>query len=123
MDDEILYQNALKELVNKSHVLKTTIDVHIFNCSGDLFESLRNNPPDLFICDIDLGADSLDGFKITEKLIKNNCKLPICIHSNRSLAEDYEKAIRVGAQAFLPKPMTREHLIKFIYDTLPHHSK
>ncbi len=69
--------------------------------------------------DIDLAVnDSLDGFSVVEEIRRKQFQGAICIHSNRSSAEDSQKGLDVGADLILPKPMSRAHLLGFIASAL-----
>lgn len=118
IDDEEIYGNALKNLVDKSESLRAIIDIKLYNCSKSALKGISSETPDFIICDVDLGRESISGFQIVQNLRKGNCKIPICIHSNRSLTEDYEQSVKVGANAFLPKPMTKSHLLKFMSENV-----
>lgn len=119
LDDELIYQSGLVELIQKSHSLEDSLDIRLAKNHEEVMALFATDTPDLLICDIDLGIDGPDGFQIVRELRKNGYKQAVCIHSNRSLPEDYEALISAGAQAILPKPMTLEHLIKFIVDSIP----
>ena len=118
VDDEPFYRNALNQLIQDSNLLRDSVEPFMLASREALFKALSKYHLDLLICDIDFGTDRYDGFKIVNDLRKEGYSLPVCMHSNHSLPEDYENAISVGAQALLPKPMPTEHLIKFIADTL-----
>ncbi len=119
VDDEPFYRHALKKLIKDSIILRDSIDTFMFANRDDLFNTISRDQLDMIICDIDFGAERCNGFEIVADLRKNGYSLPVCMHSNRSLPKDYENAIGAGAQALLPKPMPKDHLIKFIADTLP----
>ncbi|MCP4744736.1 MAG: hybrid sensor histidine kinase/response regulator [Desulfobacteraceae bacterium] len=119
LDDELIYQIYLVELIKKSQLLNCSIDISLAKNHEEVSTLFAQNTPDLLICDIDLGPDCLDGFQIVSKLRKSGYKQAVCMHSNLSLLQDCEASIRAGAQAILPKPMPLEHLITFIFDSLP----
>lgn len=119
VEDEAFYRKALLALVQRSRVLKNSIDLCFYKNSAEVLESFEIDVPDFLICDIDLGPDSLNGFEIVKELRRQDYQQPIFIHSNRHLPEDYQRSNEVGAQALLPKPMTREHLIRLLATSLP----
>jgi signal transduction histidine kinase len=63
------------------------------------------NPPHLMFVDIDLGHVYYDGFVFCEKLREAGVGSYLCMHSNRSLPQDVQKALDAGADKFLPKPI------------------
>jgi DNA-binding NtrC family response regulator len=70
---------------------------------------------DLVISDVDMGHSELSGFELVAKLRREmDFKGIICVHSNRMVSDDYKKAMAMGADSFLPKPMAREHLLKLL---------
>jgi len=118
VEDEKLYQTALKELIDKSAYLNHYISlVPLLNAESAL-KYLATSPADALICDIDLGKGGINGFELVKTLRRSGYQIPICIHSNRCLPEDYEAAIQAGAQSLLPKPMSKVHLLKFILASL-----
>ena len=118
VEDEVLYQNALQDLIDKSGPLKSLVHLEMLKDTESALDLIKKKPPDSFICDIDLGLHSMSGFQFVEEARKLAYIHPICIHSNRCLPEDYEQALQSGAQAFLPKPMSRVHLLKFMLNSL-----
>ncbi|MBF0443122.1 MAG: hybrid sensor histidine kinase/response regulator, partial [Oligoflexales bacterium] len=118
IDDEILYRQAIKDLIERSEDLSDVIDLILFEASEPLLAAFKKECFDFLICDIDLGKGSLNGFEIVKTLRALGKTLPICIHSNRSLPEDYAQSVGVGAQALLPKPLALSHLLKFIANAL-----
>ncbi len=119
IEDEAIYVNALKELVSHSAELNAHIRVTELKDADTALSYLRSSTPDMLICDVDLGVNSINGFELVEKLRSEPYKFAktICMHSNRCLPEDYERAIKMGAQSFLPKPMSRVHLLKLILNS------
>jgi DNA-binding response OmpR family regulator len=67
----------------------------------------RTESPDLLILDVMLPG--LDGFEICYRLRSdpNTAKLPILVLSAKGQDSDRDSALRVGANAFLPKPVDR----------------
>ena len=88
--------------------------------SAELFSQIESDQLDVLICDVDLGAEQTNGFNIVSQLRGRGVTIPICIHSNRISSNDYTAALKVGAQAFLPKPMGRNQLLRFILGNLAH---
>ncbi len=118
IDDEMIYRFGVQNLIEKSQYIAAKINLKLFTQSDEIIELPKYEWPDILICDIDLGPGSLNGFEIVTWLRENGYEGQICIHSNRSLPEDYERGIKVGAQAFIPKPISRIHLLKFILISL-----
>ena len=114
LDDEELYRKGFQELACSSERLKDCIQLVMFDHPDKALSYFEVEKVDAFICDIDLGVDEMNGFQLVSALRSRGFMQSICVHSNRGLPSDYEEAIRSGAQAFLPKPMSRPHLQKFL---------
>ncbi len=72
----------------------------------EAFKRLQEKRPDLVI--LDLWMEGMDGFKLLQ-LMKLNPELkdiPVIILSARSIPQDIQKAIALGAREFLPKATT-----------------
>lgn len=116
VDDEAVYRNSLKTLLSSNKPLADAVDVHMAKCSESALELAGRLPMDVIICDIDLGAESRNGFEIVSELRGMGSQAQICVHSNRSLPEDFKTAIEAGANAFLPKPMSQAHLLRLLVE-------
>ena len=117
IDDESFYLSALKAEAKKGP-LQTFIKVITAKTSDEALSLFKTHSPDVIICDIDLGPESLDGFQLVEALRNAGSRATICIHSNRSLPQDFKKSLNAGANSFLPKPMTRSHLLRLLSSAL-----
>lgn len=71
-----------------------------FNGEEGLFV-LENEEFDLIVCDILMAK--VDGYKVLEELKKRKNKTPIIVLSNLSQEEDVNKALQLGAKAFIIK--------------------
>ena len=113
VDDEGVYRNSLAALLNRSEELKERLQII---CAKNSKEALKfcQAAPSLVILDVDLGPCSLGGYEVVEKLRKQGFEGVICIHSNRSTTEDFTAAVAAGADAVLPKPMSRAHVLKLV---------
>jgi signal transduction histidine kinase/DNA-binding response OmpR family regulator len=111
VDDEGLYRNSLAALVNRSDDLKEHLHLSFAVNSAQALEAAKTMPA-LVIQDVDLGKDSLNGYEVLKALRAEGFQGVVCIHSNRSLPEDYRVAMEAGADAVLPKPMSRSHFLK-----------
>ncbi|MBF0440670.1 MAG: hybrid sensor histidine kinase/response regulator, partial [Oligoflexales bacterium] len=118
LDDETLYRNALKGLLEKTKELNSYLNIDFFESSLSFISCYPKKLYDFLICDVDLGKDSMNGYETVRWLRENGYQGDICIHSNRSLPEDYSRSVEVGAQAFISKPMSRLHLLKFLVTSI-----
>lgn len=120
LDDEKEYLNSLTKLIERNPLINDLLSIRIFKKVDLLLEHIKHTPTDYLICDIDLNS-KLNGFDVLLKIQESGIKTPVCIHSNRILPEDIEKVFKYRAKSFIPKPMTKAHLLKYISDYLPVH--
>ena len=115
IDDEDLYRSGVELKIQRSPELKKFVTIVHASGSDTAIEAFRKQPFNLIITDVDMGTDSLNGFELVE-LFRGEFQYTglICIHSNRLVMADHKTAILKGADAFLPKPITREHLLKLL---------
>ena len=116
VDDEDIYRAGLQALLSGTPGLADSIQIAYAADSSTAIEYLARDAFDLVVTDIDLGHNSLDGFELVHEIrrVAFNAKCLICVHSNRVVAADHKTAIEHGADAFLPKPLAREHLLKLV---------
>jgi signal transduction histidine kinase len=110
-DDEGVYRNSLASLVNRSDDLKKLVKM-AFALNGEQAILAAKDSPALIILDVDLGQNSVNGYGVLAALRREGFGGFICIHSNRTSPEDYKAAVAAGADAVLPKPMSRTHFLK-----------
>ena len=109
VENEPLYAAALKK--NLSLMIKDSR--LLIEETADPEWALRRaveNLPHLMFIDIDLGFADFDGFVLCEKLREAGVGSYLCIHSNRSLTQDLQKALDSGADKFVPKPIRWQEL-------------
>ena len=118
LDDEEIYHLGVRSLLRAPDKLKQAVEIVNYASIPDMMAGLENDQLDVLICDVDLGHGQKNGFAVVKDIRASGNKIPICIHSNRISSMDYSKAIEVGAQAFLPKPMGRNQLLRFLLGNL-----
>jgi CheY-like chemotaxis protein len=119
VDDEPVYRNALTAQIEKSKTIASFVHICKSNSAEIALKNVQDfGPADFYILDIDLGQSSMNGFELITEFKSRGYTGAICIHSNRCLPSDFKRAMDLGAQSYLPKPMTRSHLLKFILITL-----
>lgn len=114
VDDEEVYRQGLKVAMTQNPDLSAALAIEFAPGSAEALAKVQANGFDLVISDVDLGSASLNGFELVHLIRAEGPNCLICVHSNRMVAEDHKTAIAGGADAFLPKPMAREHLLKLI---------
>ena len=120
LDDEEVYRDVLIRLVQQLERISPSIDLLVAtSCNEALAHSVSK--PDIGLFDYDLGEASLNGID-TLKLIRQRVPgICVCIHSNHIGGRQYKEAVEAGAHDFLPKPISKIHLLKIITNSLNVH--
>ena len=113
VDDEGVYRNSLAALINRSNDLKEHVALLFAKNSHEALDGVAASPA-LIIQDVDLGVNSLSGYEVLKTLRAQGYGGVVCIHSNRTSPDDYKVAVDAGADAVLPKPMSRTHFLKLM---------
>ncbi len=80
----------------------------------DALKKLSSEKVDLILADINMPV--MDGLKLVS-LVKNNQTykdIPVIIITTEGAKEDKERAMAIGANAYLPKPIQTQELIKLV---------
>ncbi|MGB3137523.1 MAG: response regulator [Nodosilinea sp.] len=84
----------------------------------DLNSQLKEFRPHLLL--LDLGLPEIDGYTLIEQVRSSAMwhQLPILVVSGYAFAEDERRALALGAQRYLIKPVQLQQLTKAIYAVL-----
>ena len=88
----------------------------------DALKKLSTETIDIILTDINMPV--MDGLKLV-KLVRENEKLkhlPIVIITTEGAEEDRERGLKLGANAYIAKPIQSSHLIKTITELMTNHS-
>jgi len=80
----------------------------------DALKKLSSEKVDLILADINMPV--MDGLKLVS-LVKNNQsykEIPVIIITTEGAREDKERALAIGANAYLPKPIQTQELIRLV---------
>ena len=102
---------AIKRVPN-SRVVEATDGV-------DALKKLASEKIDLILADINMPV--MDGLKLVS-LVRGNPTykdIPIIIVTTEGAEEDRKRALAIGANAYLPKPIQTQELIKLVNGLLP----
>ena len=81
------------------------------------YEKIKNEKFDLVILDIQL--PKMTGFQILEKLKEENLKIPpIIIASACAMDEDKKRAVALGVDVYITKPIDINNFIKIVKQKL-----
>ncbi|GAB4024672.1 response regulator [Spirosoma koreense] len=105
-DDQFLFEAAFRQLI-------PPVLVRLLADGEELLPALASTDtlPDLII--LDLNMPRLNGFEAL-KLLRSHQSyqdLAVVVLSTSSLPEDQEKALELGANGFLTKPPTLDHIL------------
>lgn len=97
---------AMKRIPN-SRVIEATDGV-------DALKKLSSEKVDLILADINMPV--MDGLKLVSLVRSNSSfeKIPIIIITTEGAKEDRERALAIGANAYLSKPIQTQELIKIV---------
>ncbi len=101
---------AMRRVPN-SRVIESTDGV-------DALKKLSNEKIDIILADINMPV--MDGLKLVS-LIRNNDafkEIPIIIITTEGAEEDRKRALALGADDYLPKPIQTQQLVKMVKDYL-----
>ncbi len=97
---------AMKRIQNAS-VIEATDGV-------DALKKLSSDKIDLILCDINMPV--MDGLKLVS-LVRGNAAykdIPIIMVTTEGAEEDRKRALAIGANAYLPKPIQTQELIRLV---------
>jgi len=97
---------AIKRIPN-SHVIEATDGV-------DALKKLSSGKVDLILADINMPV--MDGLKLVS-LVRGNPaykSIPVIIVTTEGAEEDRKRALSIGANAYLPKPIQTQELIRLV---------
>ena len=103
---------AIKRIPN-SHVIEATDGV-------DALKKLSSGKVDLILADINMPV--MDGLKLVS-LVRGNPaykSIPVIIVTTEGAEEDRKRALSIGANAYLPKPIQTQELIRLVNIYLAH---
>ena len=86
--------------------------------AGDALFRIKNHSPDLIL--VDLMMPEVDGFTLIGKLrlLFEGQQTPIVVVSAKSHPDTQQAALHAGADGFLPKPFTAQHLKQVVHHYL-----
>ncbi|RMG73469.1 MAG: response regulator [Nitrospirae bacterium] len=93
--------------IEKAKVIEATDGV-------DALKKLSENEVDIILADINMPV--MDGLKLVS-LVRSNPSykdIPVIIITTEGAEEDRKKAMAIGANAYLPKPIQTQELIRLV---------
>lgn len=115
-DDRVFIDSVLAQLSQDPRMTEL-ITLVAAGDDNEAASSLAARPLDLALIDIDLQRLDVDGFAVARKLRELYPQAILVIHSNRSQLDATRHAVAVGADLFIPKPISRYQLLELIRST------
>ncbi|MCP3876734.1 MAG: response regulator [Desulfobacteraceae bacterium] len=113
VDDEVSIQKYLIKIL-----AGVFVDIELASSGFEAGKKLIQFQPDLII--LDLYMPNMDGFEVCEIVKKDpsSQKIKILILSGHDTLENREKALSLGADAFLSKPSSKQEIIGCVENLL-----
>jgi two-component system chemotaxis response regulator CheY len=114
---------TMRQLI--SFAMKRIPNVHVIEATDgvDALKKLSSEKIDLILADINMPV--MDGLKLVS-LVRGNPvfkDIPIIMVTTEGAEEDRKRAIAIGANAYLPKPIQTQELLKLVTSFLSGQSK
>jgi CheY-like chemotaxis protein len=113
VDDDELVLVAISELL-------TPLGFSVTTCSNgpEALERVASNRFDLVILDVIM--PEMDGFEVCQKIrqIDSYSETPVMMLTAKSGEEDRQRGLEVGANLYLPKPISPKRLIALVEEAV-----
>jgi CheY-like chemotaxis protein len=110
LDDDEIYRETIRSHFQSSKVLREKVVLQDASTSHSALEMAKEKKYDLVILDYDLRSLT-NGLQVANKIRGLLPRAYICIHSNRDVTDFTKISVDVGADLFLPKPMSVDHIL------------
>lgn len=107
VEDNPAEADAIKRALEQHHV-----NVRIAKDGGQAQASFSMHKPDFVILDLILPGES--GFEICERFKQADASVPVLVISEMDRPDSRELAERVGADGYLPKPVSADFLVEMV---------
>ena len=113
LEEEALYRASIKDIVKKNSNLAKTLTIYDASTVEEALSITENKNITHAIAAIDLGQTK-NGFDFIKEIKEKHPEVSCMVHTNRHLAEDNIKAKELGVKAYVPKPLSIDHLVLFL---------
>lgn len=113
VDDDRLVLIAIQELLSS-----LGFSVVTSSCGFDALEKIAQEKFDLVILDVIM--PEMDGFEVCQRIrqSESSTDIPVLMLTAKSGEEDKERGMEVGANLYLPKPISPKRLIALVEEAL-----
>jgi RNA polymerase sigma factor (sigma-70 family) len=113
VDDDSTFRSAIARLLNAAGY-----EVALYETSQQLLDRPPTRMSDCILLEVQMPG--LSGLQLQDRLSKLGNRLPIVFLSGHADIPTSVRAIKAGAEDFLTKPVTKEHLLESIRRALDH---
>jgi CheY-like chemotaxis protein len=104
VDNAVMFLNTLTKLLQG-----TSYDLHCVSSANDALDFVSKNRVDLFLLDIEMPG--MDGYELARRLKSQGQRAPVVFVTANSAREYVDKAIAVGGEGLLMKPLRSNQLL------------
>ncbi len=116
VDDERLYRDTAAHMMQHDF-FSPWLDVRTAATPAETRAQVAETQPDLVSLDVDFGQDRISGHDLLKELSQSGCTSTICLNSNRATYARQKELRKYGADALLPKPISRVELMRVLGET------
>ncbi len=107
VDDEQSVRKALERLLRSAGFAAAT-----FGSGSEFLEAVCARRPDCVV--LDLHMPQMDGFEVQAALAERDIRVPVIVVTGHDTWQNRERALELGAQAYLHKPVDDSVLLNAI---------
>ncbi len=107
VDDDAEVRVALTRLVSSAG-----FGVETFASGAEFLRSIEDHEPDCVV--LDLHMPEMNGFEVQAALAGGHATVPVIVITGHDTSESRVRAVRLGAKAYLCKPVNDEALLTAI---------
>lgn len=117
VEDDVEMCYYLKRFLEKQY------EVDVAKDGSEGWEKALRTGPDLIVTDVMMPG--MNGVELTGKLKEefSTCHIPVIMLSSKSAVENQVEGLKVGAEAYVPKPFNSEILLSYIQSILAQRRK
>jgi FixJ family two-component response regulator len=104
VEDDMSLRNAVRRLLKSAHYRVLT-----FASAEEFYQSDFKSSPGCLLLDIRLPG--ISGFELREELLASGVQMPVIFITGQDRTGMEERAMRLGASAYLRKPVDEETLL------------
>lgn len=115
IDDDIAVKVSIQLLLKQNG-----LDMHMVSGPGEATDWLSRNTPDLILLDMNFTIDTSgkEGLKLLSQIKGSKPEIPVILITGWATMELAIEGMKAGAQDFISKPWTNEHLMQAIRTAL-----